>query len=156
VDSDPADPPVERPATAGRAGAVEPDGLGPFYRRNTPSVAGYVAAAFIALVIGSVLVPLAFGGAGTFSDFLIGVWLILVVGSFVVLILGLPLTVAAHFALRNVPSQGVHIATFAGVGLLTGALVSLTFDQANFTPTVVLAVGVSAAAGRAVVNRRPR
>ena len=130
---------------------------GPLHRRNTPSAGGYLAAALIALIIGSVLVPAAFGGAENVSDFLIGVWLILVVGSLVVLVLGLPLALGAHYALRNVPNQGVHIATFGGVGLVTGAVAALVLlGPESFPLPVVLAVGVSAAAGRAVVNRRSR
>ena len=150
-----AEPVIGRAATA--ADLSEPDDVGPFYRRNTPSAIGYVGAALAALVIGSLLVPVGFGGADNVSDFLIGVWVVLAVGSLVVLVLGLPLTVAAHFALRNVPRQSVHIATFGVVGLLTGAVVGLVLQgPGGFPLPVVLAVGVSAAAGRAVVNRRPR
>jgi hypothetical protein len=130
---------------------------GPLDRRNTPSAGGYLAAAFIALVIGSVLVPVAFGGAKNASDLLIGVWVVLVVGFFVVVMFGFPLILGMHFALRNVPNQGVHIATFGGAGLLTGALACLVLlGPESFSLPVVLAVGISAAAGRAVVNRRPR
>lgn len=157
MSSDPIEPSVEPQPTAGPTNSVEPDGLGPFHRRNTPSVGGYVAAAFIALIIGSVLMPLSSGGPRNSSDFFIGFWWVLAIGFFAVLILGLPLTVAAHFTLRNEPRQRVHIATFGGVGMLTGALVGTVFlGSESFPLPVVLAVGVSAATGRALVNRRPR
>ncbi len=142
---------------AGPVGPAEPGDVGPFYRRNTPSVGGYVVAALCALGIGSVLVPVAFGGASSAADLLPGIGLVLAFGFFVVLVIGAPLTVIAHFAVRTVERQSVHVAAFGVVGLLTGSLVGLyLFDPVGFPLPVVLAVGVSAAAGRAVVNRRPR
>lgn len=138
--------------------SAEPDDIGPFYQRNTPSPAGYVLAAFSALGIGSVLVPVSLGGGGGgASDFAMLVGLVLTVGLLVVFTIGFPLTVIAHLVLRKVGLQSVHIAVFGLVGLLTGYLVRLWLFYPNGLPMLaVIAIGVSAAAGRAVVNRRPR
>jgi len=152
-----ADPVTEQPAAAALAGLTETDDSGPFYRRNTPSAAGYVVAAFSALGIGSVLVPVALGSGGGVAEFVMLAGLVLAVGFLVVLMIGLPLTLMAHVAVRRVQSQSIHIATFGVVGLLTGYLVRLGLGYPYGLPLpAVAAVGVSAAAGRAVVNRRPR
>lgn len=150
--------PVTGTAAAALAGSAEPDGLGPFYRRNTPSVAGYVVAAFSALGIGSILVPLAINGGGSgAADFVKFALLILAVGFLVMLMIGLPLTLVAHLAVRRVRRQSIHIATFGVVGLLTGYLVGLWVGYPYGLPLpAVVAVGVSAAVGRAMVNRQPR
>lgn len=138
-------------------GPAATDNIGPFRRWNTPSVAGYAVAAFTALGIGSVLVPVALGGGGGPTDFVKLVGLVLAVGFLVVLMVGLPLTLMAHVAVRRVRSQSIHVAAFGVVGLVTGYLVRLGIGFPYGLPLpAVAAVGVSAAAGRAVVNRRPR
>ncbi len=76
----------------------------------------------------------------------------------VVLVVGIPLTAMAHFVLRRVRRQSIHIAVFAVIGLIAGLLVAPlggTFWSGT-TVLVALATGVSTAVGRAVVNRRPR
>lgn len=152
-----ADPVTEQPAGAALIGSAETDGIGPFYRRNTPSVAGYAVGAFSALGIGSLLVPIALGGDSSAAGFVMLVGLVLAVGFVVVLMIGLPLTLMAHVVVRRVQSQSIHVFGFGVVGLLTGYLVRLGLGFPYGLPLpAVVAVGVSAAAGRAVVNRRPR
>ena len=153
-----ADPVTEQSAAAALAGSTEPDDIGPFYRRNTPSAAGYVVAAFSALGIGSVLVPVALGGgAGGAANFFMFMGSVLAVGFFVMLTIGFPLTLIAHYAVRRIQRQSIHIATFGVVGLLTGYLLRLGLGYLSGLPlSAVVAVGVSAAAGRAVVNHQPR
>lgn len=138
--------------------AESADSIGPFYRHNTPSPAGYLAAAFSALFVGSVLVSLGLGaGGGNVSDFLMLVGAVLAVGLLVAMAIGFPLTLIAHFALRGVQRQSLHIAVFGVIGLLVGYLVQLLLSHGEGFPLLaVVAVGVSTAAGRAGVNRRPR
>lgn len=138
--------------------AESADDVGPFSQRNTPSPAGYLLAAFSALFVGSVLVPLALGaGGGNASDFSTLVGAVLTFGLLVAMAIGFPLTMIAHVALRSVQRQSLHIAVFGVVGLLTGYLVQvLLFHGQGFPLLAVVAVGVSTAAGRVVVNRRPR
>lgn len=82
---------------------------------------------------------------------------VLTFGLAVVLVVGIPLTFLAHVAVRKVRRQSVHIAVFGLVGLLAGFLLHLGLFYLGGLPLrAVLAVGVSAAAGRAVVNHRPR
>ena len=152
-----ADALIGQSATRVPAELAEPDGIGPFYRRNTPSVAGYVVAAFSALAIGSLLIAAVSGGATDVSGLLVSAGVTFAFGFVVLVALGLPLTVIAHFALRNVPSQAVHIAVFGLVGLVAGSLAGwYLFHPFGFPLHVVAAVGVSAAAGRSLVNHRPR
>jgi len=73
------------------------------------------------------------------------------------LTIGFPLTLIAHYAVRRIQRQSIHIATFGVVGLLTGYLLRLGLGYLSGLPlSAVVAVGVSAAAGRAVVNHQPR
>lgn len=149
---------TEYPAVPGPAETADPDTVGPFTRRNTPNGAGYVIAALTALSVGSILVTIVLGGVTSVSDFVTGVGIILAVGFIAMLTIGMPLTLLAHVVLRRVRQQSVHIVAFGVVGLLTGYL----FGRWLFSPPyglplpAVLAVGVSAAAGRAAVNHRPR
>ena len=77
-------------------------------------------------------------------------------GLLVAMAISLPLTLITHFALRGVQRQSLHVAVEV-VGLLTGYLVQLLlFHGQGFPLLAVVAAGVSTAAGRAVVNRRPR
>ena len=149
---------TEWSAVPASAHPAELDDIGPFTRRNTPNGAGYVAAAFTALAVGSVLVPAALHSASNVSDFLTGVGAALAFSFIAMIAIGLPLTLLAHLALRRVRYQIVHIAAFGVVGLLTGYLFGLwLFPPPYGLPlTVVLAAGFSAAAGRATVNHRPR
>lgn len=148
------DPVIEQTAAAMPA---ESDNIGALTRRNTPSAAGYLIAAISALGIGSILVPIAFGGASNASDFLTGVGAVLAVGLIVVLVVGFPLILIAHLAVRHVERQSVHTATFGVVGLVAAALSGAwLFYPYGFPLPVLLAVAVSAAAGRATVNHRPR
>lgn len=150
---------VEHSAVDVPAGSADlADDIGPFYQHNTPSPAGDLVAAFSALFVGSVLVPLALGaGGGNASDFLTLVGAVLAVGLLVAMAIGFPLTLVAHFALRGVQRQSLHIAVFGVVGLIAGYLVQLLlFHGEGFPLLAVVAVGVSTAAGRAVVNHRPR
>lgn len=149
---------TEWSAVPASAEPAEPDDIGPFTRRNTPNGAGYTIAAFTALGVGSVLVPAALRSASNVSDFLMDVGTVLAFGFIAMIVIGLPLTLLAHLTLRRVRSQIVHIAAFGVVGLLTGYLFGLwLFPPSNGLPLpVVLAVGLSAAAGRATVNHRPR
>ncbi len=149
---------TERSAAPAAAEPAEPDDIVPFTRRNTPNGAGYAVAAFTALGVGSVLVPAALHSAANVSDFLMGVGAVLAFGFIAMIAIGLPLTLLAHLALRRVRYQIVHIAAFGVVGLLTGYLFGLWLVPPPYglPLPVVLAVGLSAAAGRATVNHRPR
>lgn len=149
--------PVTGQISAAGLGLSEPGDIGPFRMRNAPDIAGYVAAAGTALGVGAVLNALVLGGVGDVAGFISLVGVILAVGLLVVLIIGLPLTLLAHVLLRRVESQRIHIAVFGLIGLVAGLLVGpLGGSWLRTTVLVALATGLSAALGRAVVNRRPR
>jgi hypothetical protein len=126
----------------------------------TPSIGGYLLAAVIAVVLGSVLIAeivmVVTENAFTLSGFLGSSGVIAVVAAIAALVLGGPLTVLAHFQLRSVRPQWVHIAAFgavgAVVGLVTTALLLAKLYSVGVDALIVGAVAVAAAVGRLCVS----
>ena len=128
----------------------------------TPSVGGYLTAAAIAVVLGSVLISaIVFRvteNMFSVSGFLAVTAINGVVATLAALILGFPLTVLAHFRLRAVRPQWIHVAVFAGVGAVVGLLAVAIVLNGLYTvgvsASMVVAVAVASAVGRWCVSGR--
>lgn len=129
---------------------------------STPSIGGYLVAALIAVVLGSVLiatvVSVATENIFTLSGFLAVIGIVGTVAILAALVLAFPLAVLAHFRLRGARRQWIHVAGFAVVGTIVGLLTVAVVLNGLYSPgaaaSMVLAVTVAAAVGRFCVSGR--
>ncbi|QNK83237.1 hypothetical protein [Nakamurella sp. PAMC28650] len=128
----------------------------------TPSVGGYLTGAAVTVVLGSVLIAaivfMATENIFSVSGFLAVTGIVGMVAALAALILGFPLIVLAHFRLRGVRPQWIHVAVFAGIGAVVGllavAVVLNGYYTAGVSASMVTVVAFAAAVGRWCVSAR--
>ena len=116
------------------------------------SALGYAVACLVLAAIATLAV-----GWGTSRDFWGYVWTVIVAAFYAAglgLFTALPVALVLGWALRRVPQQGIHILAFFLIPLLLAWLVIGLSVHAVVVPLLMgTAVGVSMAAGRAVIWR---
>ena len=130
----------------------------------SPTVGGYILGGVLAVVLGSVMIAGVFTTWNqvefTVSDFLATVAFVGVPVLAAALILGAPLTVAAHYRLRRVHSRWIRVAVFGVVGAVVATVViGLVFPfawPAGIVALLIAAAALSSALGRlAIRDHRP-
>ena len=94
---------------------------------HVPHLGGYLVAGALSVVLFAAFSTAAVALTESGSSLSQWAWIALVFGGIGAVVPGTPLAVLAHHLLRQIPSEAVHVATFAAVGAVTATAVMAVF-----------------------------